>query len=259
MAEIDTSMLAAQHADIRRETAAAACELSKQIGDSSASIRREGSEHAHSLSHQIGDAHTDTIKEVIKNSFDTRGDVKDSSRDIADRVESNGDRLSNQAAQFYIAGQAQDREAARDLATLTTLTNTYRNELLGQIQEGVNRNAAAVALESQKTATAVALGQHELSRQISEQNEKTRDLINDHKYHDLNRLLVERNAELVEERDCRRKWQRDASQAQWGAQFAQLQSMMQNFNSQLAETRQGMVNFGSMNGVGQTSTSNNVR
>jgi len=41
--------------------------------------------------------------------------------------------------------------------------------------------------------------------------------------------------------------------------MAALQNQMQNFNSQLSETRQGMVNFGTMAGVGQTSTNNNVR
>jgi hypothetical protein len=42
-------------------------------------------------------------------------------------------------------------------------------------------------------------------------------------------------------------------------QFAAISSQLQAFQSQLQETRQGMVNFGTMAGVGQTSTSNNVR
>jgi hypothetical protein len=96
--------------------------------------------------------------------------------------------------------------------------------------------------------------------------EKTRNLINDHKYHDMNRSLLERNNELVNcEQDRRHYHDRyhdsrfDMIQQQYAGQWAQLQNQVQAFQSQLQETRQGMVNFGSMNQVGQTSTSNNVR
>lgn len=95
-----------------------------------------------------------------------------------------------------------------------------------------------------------------LSDKIDADGERTRGLINDLKYGDLNRELIERNSVLVEERFGRR-WYRD--QGQFASQFAALQQQVQAFNSQLQETRQGMVNFGTMAGVGQSSTSNNVR
>lgn len=247
MAEIDTTMLSTQHSDIRHEQAAQA-----------ATIRQEQAEQACDLAQELGRQHSEILKEDLRNSFNIRGDVKDASTEVSDRVEDNADRITRQATDFYIAGQAQDREAARDLANLSALTNASRNETLGELHTGLERNAAAVALESQKSVYQNAQGQHDLYRLIGEQNEKTRDLINDHKYHDLNRALVERNNELVDCRDRRDHWRGVAEQSQYGSQFAQLQTMMQNFGSQLNETRQGMVNLGTMNGVGQTSTNNNI-
>jgi hypothetical protein len=49
--------------------------------------------------------------------------------------------------------------------------------------------------------------------------------------------------------------------AQFAALSSQVNSQVNALNSQLAETRQGLVNFGSMNGNAgqQSSTSNNVR
>lgn len=93
--------------------------------------------------------------------------------------------------------------------------------------------------------------------QLAVQNdgEKTRALINELKVQDLNRMLVERNAEIVEERHHARHWRGYADQSQ----FQNLQTMMQNFQSQLSDAKASMVNFGSMAGVGQSSTSNNVR
>ena len=85
--------------------------------------------------------------------------------------------------------------------------------------------------------------------------EKTRALINDLKYQDLNRALIERNAELVEERHHAHRWHDRYEAGQWQA----LSNQMQAFQSQLATTTQGMVNFGTMAGVGQSSTANNVR
>lgn len=90
---------------------------------------------------------------------------------------------------------------------------------------------------------------------VAADGEKTRALINDLKTQDLNRMLIERNAEIVEERGERRHWRYAADQGQWQA----LNSQLQAFQSQLSDAKASMVNFGSMAGVGQSSTSNNVR
>jgi predicted glutamine amidotransferase len=152
-----------------------------------------------------------------------------------------------------LGGVVSDRFFAvgRDLADLRQGQAT--------ISKDIELNALKGVIEGQKNT-------QYLSDKIGDDGEKTRALINDLKFHDLNRSLVERNTELVNcEQDRGRYRDRywDTRQDQFGAQFAalqnQLQSLNQNFNSQLSETRQGMVNFGTMAGVGQTSSANNVR
>lgn len=194
-------------------------------------------------------------RNVDANFYATRGDIKDTRHDIIDNTESVADRITDQATQFYIASQQNANEAARDLASLKVLTDMNASAMREAIALNIEKQGAAAQLSAEKIATAVALGQSTLSKEIFADGQKTRDLINDLKYHDLNRALVERNAELVDERHSRRHWRHAADQGQWQA----LQSQLQAFQSQLQETRQGMVNFGTMAGVGQTSTSNNVR
>jgi hypothetical protein len=237
MAEVDTTLLSNQHSDIRFEQ----------------------QRQTHDISRQLGHSTSEIVKEGIKEAFDIRGDVKDTRHHIIAEVDRQADRLDGQATAYYIHGQQNATNAARDLATLTALTEANAVAMRNEIALNVEKVGAAGALQAEKIGTAVALGQASLARDIFMDGQKTRDLINDLKYHDLNRALVERNAALVEEREGRRHWRGVADHSQFGAQFAQLQSMMQNFNSQLADTRQGMVNFGTMAGVGQSSTSNNVR
>jgi hypothetical protein len=272
MAEVDTSMLAGQHADIRREAAVYAGDTRFNIAERAGDIRREAAEHSadirFNVAERTGDIrreaaeHTNEIvKEGLKESFNIRGDVKDTRHDIINEVDRQADRLDGQATAFYIAGQTNANIAARDLATLTALTEANAVAMRHEIGLNVEKVGAAGALQAEKIASAVALGQAQISRDIFMDGQKTRDLVNDLKYHDLNRALVERNSELVEERNWGKHWYHGANQAQFGQQFAQLQSQMQNFNSQLTETRQGMVNFGTMAGNAgqQSSTSNNVR
>lgn len=260
MAEMDTSYLinAAQHGDIRREIADSACELGNQHGD----IRREISAAACTLGNQNGDLrregaeHTNEIvKEGLKESFNIRGDIKDTRYDLSQRIESSTDRVTDQGTKYYIADQAQQCETARDLATLKMMTDAQTQRMFSELRGVAGQATSAVNLEGQRTALGFAL----LSKDVVADGQKTRDLINDMKYHDLNRTLVERHTELLGERDCHRHWKHAADQSQYQGQWAALQSQIQAFASQLQETRQGMVNFGTMAGVGQTSTSNNVR
>jgi hypothetical protein len=174
---------------------------------------------------------------------------------VADRVENNADRAERSIASLTQSVGDRFFGVGRDLADLR----------MGQVALGkdVELNALKTQLDSKANT-------QYLSDKIGNDGEKTRALINDLKYHDLNRALVERQTSLVNCEQDNRHWHSrydDARwgqfQSQWGGQFAQmqqqLQSMNQNFNSQLAETRQGMVNFGTMAGVGQSSTNNNVR
>lgn len=213
---------------------------------------------------------SDVRREGVEHTLEIRGDVKDARHDVNSRinearadlsqqVDAIDDTLTKQASDYFIAGQQYAFQAARDLAALKATSDMGFFKLGTDIATQGALGQAASALESAKVAAAIALGQANLSKEIFADGQKTRDLINDMKYHDLNRALVERNAELVEEREGRRHWRHAADQMQNQGQWAALQSQVQAFASQLQETRQGMVNFGTMAGVGQTSTSNNVR
>ena len=192
-------------------------------------IRREAAEHTNEV-----------VKEGLKGDYNTQAAIKDARFDVNSRVSEVTREVDNR---FFDTG--------RDIADI-------RAQIVSQQQQvvaGFMGAAKDSEINSLKTQVELAKQTTYLSDKIDDQSEKTRVLLNDLKYHDLNRALVERNNELVEERNWGRHWHNGANQSQ----FAQLQSQMQNFNSQLAETRQGMVNFGTMAGVGQSSTSNNVR
>lgn len=261
MAEVDTTMLSGQHADIRREAAEHASDIRREGADHTSDIRFNLAERAGDIRREGAEHTNEIIKEGLKESFNIRGDVKDSRFGIVAEIDRQADRLDNQATSFYIAAQTNASVAARDLATLTALTEANATAMRNEIALNVEKVGAASALQAEKIGSAVALGQSLLARDIWMDGDKTRSLINDLKYHDLNRSLVERNAELVEERHGRRHWRHAAEQNQYAGQYAQLQSQIQAFQSQLQETRQGMVNFGTMSGQSgqQTSTSNNVR
>jgi hypothetical protein len=270
MAEVDTQMLSGQHADIRREAAEHASDIRFNVAERAGDIRREQAagfgDTRYNIAERTGDIrregaeHTNEIvKEGLKESFNIRGDVKDSRHDIMREVDRSADRLDNQATQFYIAGQQNANEAARDLASLKVLTDANAARFSVEMALNIEKVGAANALQTEKVASAVALGQSILSKEIFHDGQRTRDLINDLKYHDLNRALVERNTELVDERHGRRHYSRVADQAQFQGQWAALQSQIQAFQSQLQTATQGTVNFGTMSGnAGRNSSTNNV-
>lgn len=270
MAEVDTGMLASQHADIRREAAEHASEIRYDVATRAGDIRHEiaagvdqvadiALEQAGNIRREaqagFGQTRYDTaigvnevIKESIKGDWHNSDAIKDSRFDLATRVGDAADRVVDRV----VGGHAEltDRffTVARDTA-----------DLRAQVIQAIDTTKMATELNALKGIIEGQKNTAYLADKIGAEGEKTRGLINELKYHDLSRGLIERNNELVEERNWGRHWYHGANQAQFGQQFAQLQSQMQNFNSQLSETRQGMVNFGTMAGVGQTSSANNVR
>jgi hypothetical protein len=272
MAEVDTSMLAGQHADIRREQAAYAADIRYGQATNTADIRREIATSADQVADitleqagnvrreaQAGFGQTrfdtatgfnEAIKESIKGDWHNSVAIKDARYDLADRVGNSADRIVDRVVEGN--GVLNDRffTVARDTA-----------DLRAQVVQAIDTTKMATELNALKGIIEGQRNTTYLSDKITSDGEKTRDLISDLKYHDLSRGLIERNSELVEERNWGRHWYHGANQAQFGQQFAQLQSQMQNFNSQLAETRQGMVNFGTMAGNAgqQTASTNNVR
>lgn len=199
--------------------------LSREHSD----IRREGAEHTNEI-----------VKEGLKGDYATQGGIKDARFDINSRINELGDTVDSR---FF--------DVSRDTADLRAQVTAVGY----QVRDGFASAAKDAEINALKTQMEAAKNTTYLSDKVTADGEKTRALINDLKYQDLNRYLIERNSELVEAVADRRHWRHFADQGQWAA----LNSQLQAFQSQLQETRQGMVNFGTMAGVGQTSTSNNVR
>lgn len=179
------------------------------------------------------------------------GMIKDARHDIIQDTENAADRLQNdittQTTQLMDRFFAVGRDTSDLRAQVTALGY--------QVRDGHAALAKDAEINALKTQVEMGKQTTYLSDKIESDGEKTRSLINSLKEAELNRLLVERNTELVNAYADRRHWRHYADQGQWQA----LNSQLQAFQSQLQETRQGMVNFGTMAGVGQTSTSNNVR
>jgi hypothetical protein len=264
------AMLAGQHSDIRREgsvergeirydvaTRAADNRYAAAIGH--ADIRREGAVGVGEIKYAIAEHSEATNRDVLTTGHNNH--VK---------VDEAADKILQRSTDFYIASQARDFDTSRDLSALKAAQDMAAQKLSTEILLSSERAATATALESAKVAAAVALGQSQLSKEIAEskydlskqvayENEKTRDLINSLKNDELNRLLIERNTDLTA---CRHDYwgvREGLFNSQFAALSSQVNSQLNSLNSQIAETRQGMVNFGTMAGVGQSSTSNAVR
>jgi hypothetical protein len=286
------SALAAQHSDIRREGSVERGEIRYDVATRAGDIRRENAEGISEVRYDVATRAADNRYANAVGQSDIRreqalgfGDVKYSiaehseatNRDVLTsgfntnvKIDEAADKIQQRAADFYIAGQARDFDQSRDLAALRAVQDLSAQKLSSEILLATEKTATAAALESAKVAAAVALGQSQLSKEIAEskydmskqvayENEKTRDLINSLKNDELNRMLIERNTDLTH---CRHDYwgARDGLfNTQFAALSSQLNSQVNALNSQLAETRQGMVNFGTMAGVGQSSTNNNVR
>ena len=250
--------------DMRQEDAENFGHTRRDIQGTSADIRREQAvgfgDTRYNIAERAGD-----IRREVAGGFDKTGDMimeegqegimatKDARADINARIGSATDRTTDRLMELRGLVGERFYTVGRDLADLRQGQAT--------LSKDIELNSMKGMLENQKNT-------QYLSDRITMDGEKTRGLINDLKYHDLSRGLVERNTELVnceqDRRNYRDRWydgRFDQTQAQFAGQWAQLQSQIQAFQSQLQETRQGMVNFGSMAGNAgqQTSTSNNVR
>ena len=217
MAEVDTNYLADQHSDIRREAV----------------------EHTNEI-----------VKEGLKGDYNTQGAIKDARFDINQRVSDSTARLTADVDRNADRLDARFFDVARDTQDIRAQIISAQQAMVAGFL-GAAKDAEINAL---KTQVAIQQQSTYLSDKIDGQAETTRALINDLKTQDLNRMLIERNAEIVEERGERRHYKYAAEQGQWAA----LQSQIQAFGSQLSDARNSMVNFGTQLGVGQRATSNNV-
>lgn len=192
-------------------------------------VRREAAEHTNEI-----------VREGMKGDFTTQTAINGLERANSQQIDA-----------FEDVTNASFMTVARDLADVRAQIVSAQQAMV----TGFLGSAKDAEINALKTQVELAKQSTYLSDKIDEGNDRTRALINDLRDRELNRYLIERNAEIVEERHGRRHWHHAADQSQWQALASQLQA----FQSQLQETRQGMVNFGTMAGVGQTSTSNNVR
>jgi len=198
---------------------------------------------------------TATLSDIRLEQMKQASDVLDSVRDARHAVITDTAKTAQDLSRQV---DAIDDSLTAQLITMTRESADNRAQItaLGyQVRDGFVASAKDSEINALKTQIELAKQSTYISDKIDADGEKTRALVNSLKEQDLNRMLIERNSELVEERFGRRFWRHGADQGQWAA----LNSQLQAFQSQLQETRQGMVNFGTMAGVGQTSTSNNVR
>ena len=180
--------------------------------------------------------HTEIIKEGLKENYNTRGDIKDARFDINNRI---SQLEVNTDDRFYSIGRDTQDIRAQIISAQQAMVTGFL---------GVTKDTEINALKTQAALNAQSTY---ISDKVDADGEKTRALINDLKTQDLNRMLIERNAEIVEGRHYRHH----SDQAQWAA----LQSQIQAFGSQLGQAQASMVNFGTQLGVGQRATSNNVQ
>lgn len=183
---------------------------------------------------------SEIIKEGLKEAYNTQGSIKDSRFDLNSRIGSLGDLMDNRF--FDVGRDTQDIRAQIISAQQAMVTG-----FLGAAKDAeINALKTQVELSKQTTY---------LSDKIDAGNSKTQDLINALRQADQDRALIERNTELVAALDDGRFWRGRWDDGQWQS----LNTRLQAFQSDLADTRQGMVNFGTMAGVGQSSTQNQVR
>jgi hypothetical protein len=271
MAEVDTAMLSQEHGAIRHDIAVESARLGAQIGAEvcgiragQGDIRREQAVGFGDTRYSIASEHCKTNDIVRQEGQESVMTTKDARHDIIGATEAAADRLSAQGT----ADSNRMVDRAMELRGLVGERFYTVGRDLADLRQGQATLAKDMEVNALKTQLDAAKNTTYLSDKITAEGEKTRGLINDLKYHDLSRGLVERNTELVNcEQDSRRyrdNWldgRFNQVQAQYAGQWAQLQNQVQAFQSQLQETRQGLVNFGTMAGNAgqQSSTSNNVR
>jgi hypothetical protein len=248
MAEVDTIMLQKDHADIRREAAEHTATIQLENMKGFDRVNADVLLSAAAIRSETAAGFNDTVKESIKGDWHNSDAIKDSRYEVATRVEDAADRVRSDINNGMASLTNQFFTVSRDTA-----------DLRAQVIQAIDTTKMATELNALKGIIEGQRNTTYLSDKISSDGERTRALINDLKYNDLNRELIDRNTALIEAAGDGRYWRHRGVADQNQAQFASLQSQLQAFNSQLTETRQGMVNFGTMAGVGQSSTSNNVR
>lgn len=210
------------------------------IEDLLAQHRYEVAKEFNDVDGKIRDGINEVVKEGLKGDYGTQSMINGLERATSQQIDAFEDVTNN--AFMTVARDTQDIRAQ--------IISAQQQVVAGFM--GAAKDAEINAL---KTQVELAKQSTYLSDKIDAGNQATQALIRQLNDDSLNRQLVERNTELVGALEGGRYWYGRHSDGQFNAVASQLNA----FQSQLQETRQGMVNFGTMAGVGQSSTSNNVR
>lgn len=247
---------ASEHtADVRRELANSESAVLRDISDRSATMRREAAEHTTDIRHDVATEAHRVNSDVKDGQWKVTTELYKATADINKQLDSDTDRLSQQNTDYFITNQNRATDTAIQLAALKAATDFGMARLQFDIQSAADKTIAASALDAAKLSGAMALGHAQLERSLMQDGNETRKLINDVDRSNLERMLIERNADLHGHRHEALHWRG----AHENMQFAALTNQIQAMNSQMSSTRSDMINFGLQSGVGQSTTSNQVR
>ena len=241
--QADIFSLFRDHSDIRLDGANQTADMRRETTADTAQILLEQAKATDNINSDVKQAAMDNIVAT-----------KDARYDIASRISDSTAGLISQVDKQYHASESRQFELMRDLSKLQGTADLNRTATVAAVEAAADRTARDAEISVLKNTIEGQKNTQYLSDRIGADGERTRGMLTDFRDRELNRHLIERNTELAEERHHVRGWRDRADQSQ----FAALSTQLQAFGSQLQETRQGMVNFGTMAGVGQTSSSNNV-
>lgn len=229
-----------------------------------------------------------------------RHDIGEMGSNVVGTIQGDTNRLSNQATTFAAADELRDFNISRDIGDKAchlskdihdgfernglretdhfislkdgiSETHCDVSNLKARVECGFDGLSKEIKWSSERTEFVVkAQGlenqvemlklarendlQHERTRKEIERNRRDED---HHRLDNANRLLLERKDELIELRADARHYRNSFE----NSQFQAVNNRLQALDSQLNETRQGVINFGTMSGNAgrQTSTENSVK
>lgn len=255
---VDSSSLA----DVRRENEHNFGTLKYDTAIGQSDIRREAEHNTATIRNDVLGTSSDIRRETMAsqgaiqrdlNQISDRinDDIKSSAWKVSDSVGNNADRIVDNNTNYFIASQNRQFDNALAIAGIKASTDMGFAKIAGDISTSTMANA----LETAKLSGAMALGHAQLERSILQDGLETRRLMNELNADSLNRQLIERNAEMLDHRGEARHWRHGFE----NNQFAALTTQLNALGSVLNDTRQGVVNFGSMTGnAGRQQSTTNV-
>ena len=200
-----------------------------QLYRDNSDIRQEVADKSSDLRREVAKEAGVLGTEIAQGLDNVNSDVKTTGWAVREALNASDNHQTALQAQYYIAGSQKHDDILASIAAAAAATAL-----------DAAKNAAAIQLDAAKNAAAVTAS-------VVEQSAATRALINSQMVDTLNRKLIEQNARLVEARE----------ESRYQSLYAQIAAV----NSQVNNTKDQLINFGSMAaGAGtQTSTSNNVK